>query len=31
MNDFGMKPPSYLGVSVKPDVGITTAFQAKDN
>jgi polyisoprenoid-binding protein YceI len=28
MNDFGITPPSYLGVSVKPDVDIVTAFQA---
>jgi polyisoprenoid-binding protein YceI len=31
MNDFGMKTPSYLGVSVKPDVDVYTNFQAKDN
>jgi polyisoprenoid-binding protein YceI len=31
LNDYNIKPPSYLGVSVKPDVGIATAFQAKDN
>jgi polyisoprenoid-binding protein YceI len=31
LNDYGIKPPSYLGVSVKPDVDIATAFQAKDN
>jgi len=31
MNDFGIKTPSYLGVSVKPDVGIATKFVAKDN
>jgi polyisoprenoid-binding protein YceI len=31
VDDFGIKRPSYLGVTVKPDVTITTAFQAKDN
>jgi polyisoprenoid-binding protein YceI len=31
MNDFGVNAPSYLGVTVKPDVDINTAFQAKDN
>ena len=31
MNDFGVKAPSYLGVTVKPDVDLDTAFQAKDN
>lgn len=31
MNDFGIKTPSYLGVSVKPDVDISTKFAAKDN
>jgi polyisoprenoid-binding protein YceI len=31
MNDHGIKPPSYLGVSVKPDVDIFANFQAKDN
>jgi polyisoprenoid-binding protein YceI len=30
MNDYGVTPPSYLGVSVKPDVDLTTAFQATD-
>jgi polyisoprenoid-binding protein YceI len=30
MNDFGVTPPSYLGVTVKPDVDINTSFQAKD-
>jgi len=31
MNDFGIKTPSYLGVSVKPDVEVFANFQAKDN
>lgn len=31
INDFGIKTPSYLGVSVKPDVDVSTAFQARDN
>lgn len=31
MTDFGIKPPSYLGVAVKPDVDVSSAFQAKDN
>jgi hypothetical protein len=31
VDDFGIKRPSYLGVTVKPEVGLVTAFQAKDN
>jgi polyisoprenoid-binding protein YceI len=31
MNDYGIKTPSYLGVSVKPDVDVFANFQAKDN
>jgi polyisoprenoid-binding protein YceI len=31
MNDFGIHPPSYLGVSVKPDVDVNTSFQATDD
>jgi polyisoprenoid-binding protein YceI len=31
MNDFGIKPPSYLGVTVKPDVAVNTKFVCKDN
>lgn len=31
MNDYGMKTPSYLGVTVKPDVEVYANFQAKDN
>jgi polyisoprenoid-binding protein YceI len=31
VDDFGIKRPSYLGVTVKPDVDINTSFQAKDN
>ena len=30
VDDFGVKRPSYLGVTVKPDVAIDTAFQAND-
>jgi len=29
MNDYGVKVPSYLGITVKPDLTITTRFQAK--
>jgi polyisoprenoid-binding protein YceI len=31
VDDFGVKRPSYLGVTVKPDVDIITAFDARDN
>lgn len=31
MNDYGVKTPSYLGVSVKPEVEVYANFQAKDN
>ncbi len=31
LNDYGVKAPSYLGVTVKPDVDVATAFRAKDN
>jgi polyisoprenoid-binding protein YceI len=31
VDDFGIKRPSYLGVTVKPNVDVATAFQAKDN
>jgi polyisoprenoid-binding protein YceI len=31
INDFGIKTPSYLGVSVKPDVDVFSNFDAKDN
>lgn len=31
INDYGIKTPSYLGVSVKPDVDVYSNFQAKDN
>jgi polyisoprenoid-binding protein YceI len=31
VGDFGVKPRSYLGVSIKPDVDIFANFQAKDN
>ena len=30
MNEFGIKVPSYLGVTVKPDVQITVRFTARD-
>lgn len=31
VTDFGIKPPSYLGVAIKPDITLSTSFQAKDN
>jgi polyisoprenoid-binding protein YceI len=31
MNDFGINAPSYLGVTVKPDVDVNTSFQATDD
>jgi polyisoprenoid-binding protein YceI len=31
VDDYGIKRPSYLGVTVKPDVEITTSFQVSDN
>jgi polyisoprenoid-binding protein YceI len=31
MKDFGIETPSYLGVSVKPDMSISVGFSAKDN
>jgi polyisoprenoid-binding protein YceI len=31
MTEFGIKPPTYLGVGVKPTVEIRVAFGAKDN
>ncbi|HVY47020.1 MAG TPA: YceI family protein [Minicystis sp.] len=31
MNDYGIKTPSYLGVSVKPDVDVSARFAARDN
>jgi polyisoprenoid-binding protein YceI len=30
VDDFGVKRPSYLGVTVKPEVDLSTAFQAQD-
>lgn len=30
VGDFGVKPRSYLGVSIKPDVDVFANFQAKD-
>ena len=31
MNDFGISVPSYLGVTVKPDVDVTATFRAIGN
>jgi polyisoprenoid-binding protein YceI len=31
VRDFGVKPRSYVGVSIKPDVAIYANFSAKDN
>jgi polyisoprenoid-binding protein YceI len=31
MNDYGVKAPSYMGVTVKPDVDLNTAFSTTDN
>lgn len=31
VGDYGVKPRSYVGVSIKPDVVIYANFQAKDN
>lgn len=31
LGDFGITPPSYLGITVKPDVDISVSFSAKDN
>lgn len=31
VTDFGVKPPSYAGVAIKPDITLSTSFQAKDN
>jgi polyisoprenoid-binding protein YceI len=30
VGDFGVKPRSYLGVSIKPEVDISASFKAKD-
>ncbi len=30
MNDYGIEKPSYLGVSVKPDVVVSISFDAAD-
>lgn len=30
MNDYGIEVPSYLGVTVKPDVNVTASFSAAD-
>lgn len=31
VGDFGVKPRSYLGISIKPDVEVYADFSAKDN
>jgi polyisoprenoid-binding protein YceI len=31
INDFGVEVPSYLGVTVKPDVDVAVKFSASDN
>jgi len=31
MTDYGIVPPSYLGITVKPDVDVTVSFNAKDS
>lgn len=31
MNDFGIRVPSYLGVTVKPEVDVNAKFRATDN
>ncbi len=31
MNDFGIVVPSYLGVTVKPDVDVTASFRVTEN
>jgi polyisoprenoid-binding protein YceI len=31
MNDYGVTAPSYLGVTVKPDVDLNTSFSANEN
>jgi len=31
LNDFGVKPPSFQGIAVNPNVDLTTSFQATDN
>jgi len=31
VRDFGVKPRSYAGISIKPDIGVYATFQAKDN
>jgi hypothetical protein len=31
MNEFGIKTPTYVGVSVKPDVDVNTRFLVKDD
>jgi hypothetical protein len=30
MQDFGIEVPSYLGVSVRPDVDVSIRFEAND-
>jgi polyisoprenoid-binding protein YceI len=31
MSDYGIQPPSYMGVTVKNDVAVSTTFSVKDN
>jgi polyisoprenoid-binding protein YceI len=31
MNEYGITVPSYLGVTVKPDVDVTAAFRVAGN
>jgi hypothetical protein len=31
MNEFGINVPSYLGVTVKPDVDVTASFRVAGN
>jgi polyisoprenoid-binding protein YceI len=31
VNDFGVKPRAYLGISIKPEVDLFASFQAKDS
>jgi hypothetical protein len=31
INDFGIAVPSYLGVTVKPDIDVTANFRAAGN
>jgi hypothetical protein len=31
MNDFGITVPSYLGVTVKPDIDVSASFRVAGN